>query len=55
MLAVGALPSGLKLNTNTGVVSGKPRVSGRFRFTVVVTDSLEAKAAMTYSLKVRRR
>jgi hypothetical protein len=55
VLAVGSLPSGLKLNTDTGVVSGKPRVSGRFRFTVVVTDSLEAKAAMTYTLKVRRR
>ena len=55
VLAVGSLPSGLKLKTDTGVVSGKPRVSGRFRFTVVVTDSLEAKAAMTYTLKVRRR
>jgi hypothetical protein len=55
LLAVGSLPSGLKLNTDTGVVSGKPRVAGRFRFTVVATDSLEAKAAMTYTLKVRRR
>jgi large repetitive protein len=55
MLATGSLPSGLALNAETGVVSGKPRASGRFRFTAVATDSLQARAAMTYSLKVRRR
>jgi Putative Ig domain len=55
VLAAGSLPSGLALDPDTGVVSGKPRASGRFRFTVAVTDSLEAKAAMTYSLKVKRR
>ena len=54
-LAVGSLPAGLKLNADTGVISGKPRASGAFRFTIVVTDALEAKAAMTYSLKIKRR
>jgi hypothetical protein len=54
-LAAGSLPSGLKLHADTGVIAGKPRASGMFRFTVVATDSLEAKAAMTYRLKVRRR
>jgi hypothetical protein len=54
-LAAGSLPSGLTLNADTGVISGKARHSGRFRFTVVVTDSLQAKAAMTYRLTVRRR
>jgi Putative Ig domain len=53
-LAVGSLPPGLKLS-DSGVVSGKARRPGRFRFTVVVTDALGAKAAMTYSLSVRRR
>jgi hypothetical protein len=53
--AVGSLPVGLNLNANTGVISGKPRASGTYRFTIVVTDSLEAKAAMTYSLRVQRR
>jgi hypothetical protein len=43
------------LDTDTAAISGKPGASGRFRFTVVVTDSLEATAAMTYSLKVKRR
>jgi hypothetical protein len=54
-LVLGALPSDLKLNAQTGVISGKPRVSGRFRFTIVVTDALEAKSAMTYGLIVRPR
>jgi putative Ig domain-containing protein len=54
-LAVGSLPAGLALKGDTGVISGKPRASGTFRFTIVGTDALEAKAAMTYSLKVRRR
>ena len=54
-LGAGSLPSGLKLNARTGVISGSARKSGRFRFTVVVTDSLEAKAAMTYTLRVTRR
>jgi hypothetical protein len=54
-LAAGSLPSGLKLNAVTGVISGKPRVAGRYRFTVAVTDSLGAKVAMTYGLTVRRR
>ena len=54
-LAAGKLPSGLKLNAVTGVISGKPRVAGRYRFTVAVADSLGAKVAMTYGLTVRRR
>jgi hypothetical protein len=53
-VAVGSLPSGLKLNDATGVISGKPRAAGRFRFTVTAADALGAKAAMTYSLVVRR-
>ena len=54
-VAAGSLPSGLTLNPTTRVISGKARQAGRFRFTVVVADSLQAKAAMTYSLTVRRR
>src|SRR5205823_11706343 len=35
----GALPSGLSLNTSTGIISGVPAVSGAFTFTVGATDS----------------
>lgn len=54
VLTAGSLPSGLALDPATGVISGKARRPGRFRFTVAVTDSLGAKAAMTYSLRVGR-
>jgi hypothetical protein len=50
-LAVGSLPAGLRLSSS-GVVWGKARRAGRFRFTVTVTDALGAKAAMTYTLRV---
>jgi putative Ig domain-containing protein len=53
-VAAGSLPSGLKLDPKTGVVSGIARRVGRFRFTVALTDSLGAKAAMTYTLRVKR-
>jgi hypothetical protein len=53
-LAAGALPSGLKLSER-GVISGKASRAGHFRFTVVVTDSLGAKSAMTYTLRIARR
>lgn len=53
-LPAGLLPRGLRLST-IGVVSGKPRQAGRFRFTVAVTDALGAKAAMTYTLRIAKR
>ena len=35
-ISSGSLPKGLTLNANTGVLSGKPKVSGNFKFTVKV-------------------
>ncbi|HSO76698.1 MAG TPA: putative Ig domain-containing protein, partial [Blastocatellia bacterium] len=37
-VATGALPTGLTLNTETGVISGKPSATGIFQFTVSLTD-----------------
>jgi hypothetical protein len=38
-IAQGALPSGLSLNSSTGVIAGVPAVSGSFAFIVQATDS----------------
>lgn len=38
-LASGALPSGIALNSSTGVLSGKAMVSGTYSFTLKVTDT----------------
>jgi len=54
-LASGSLPRGLTLDGASGVISGKPRVRGRFSFALGLTDSLGAKRAMRYTLTVTRR
>jgi large repetitive protein len=48
----GKVPPGLRFNTRTGVLSGKPTKAGTFRLTFEVTDRLGAKAKTTLVLKV---
>jgi len=43
-LATGPLPPGLTLNTQTGVISGRPTATGAFTFTVSVTDATPSTA-----------
>lgn len=42
-----SLPPGLRLNRSTGLISGTPRVSGTYAFTVEVTDSTTSAAQTT--------
>jgi hypothetical protein len=48
----GALPAGLTLNTATGEISGTPTTKGTSSFIVQVTDSLDAQAQVSSSIRV---
>lgn len=47
-ITVGALPTGLSLNADTGEISGTPSVDGSFSFTVTLTDALSATASKAF-------
>jgi Putative Ig domain len=49
----GRLPTGVRLNTKTGVLSGKPRNPGMYRVTIEARDGLQRTARQTYVLTVR--
>ena len=49
----GRLPTGMRLNTKTGVLSGKPHKSGTYRVTIEAQDGLRRTARHTYILTVR--
>jgi hypothetical protein len=51
-VAGGKLPSGLKLNAKTGVISGKPKKAGTSRFRITVRDSLGQRSSAPLSLTV---
>ena len=52
-LAGGKLPAGLKLNAKTGVVTGKPKTAGTFRFRVTATDALGQRSSERIALLVK--
>ena len=49
----GKLPTGLKLNKRTGVVSGTPKANGTFRFRVTAQDALGQRSSERITLRVR--
>ncbi|CAN5872050.1 hypothetical protein BH24ACI5_BH24ACI5_17970 [soil metagenome] len=51
-VSTGSLPSGLSLNTATGLISGKPDKAGTSTFTVTATDSKHS-ASRELSIRVR--
>jgi hypothetical protein len=49
----GRLPIGMRLNTKSGVLSGKPHKSGTYRVTIEAHDGLRRTVKQTYVLTVR--
>ncbi len=49
----GALPPGLTLDADTGIVTGTPTLKGVYEFTVQVTDSNGQTAIVACSIKIR--
>ena len=50
----GRLPTGLRLNSKTGVLSGKPRQPGTYRLTIEAQDGLRRTAKQAYTLTVKQ-
>jgi cyclophilin family peptidyl-prolyl cis-trans isomerase len=51
-ISSGSLPTGLSLNSSTGVISGTPTAANSYSFTVEATDSKGATATESYSVTI---
>jgi hypothetical protein len=51
-IAAGALPPGVELSPDAGLLSGTPAAAGSYRFTVRVEDSASASASVELALNV---
>ncbi len=52
ILTSGSLPNGLGLNSQTGMISGTPTLTGNYLFTVQVTDSESQPASISAGLAI---
>lgn len=50
----GKLPTGLHLDTRTGVISGRPARAGRYVVYVAAKDALGASRSLKISILIRR-
>ena len=48
----GSIPSGLKLNEETGELTGVPTRAGEYKFDIEVTDAVGNKAVRTFTLNI---
>ena len=48
----GTLPTGLSIDSTTGAVFGTPSAAGKFDFTVIATDAMNATASNGYTLTI---
>lgn len=48
----GALPTGLSLNTSTGVISGTPTVVGSYTFEITVTDVNDLEGSFSFTIEI---
>jgi hypothetical protein len=46
------LPIGLRLDANTGLISGTPRITGNYTFTVIVTDAYGCMGMREYTIRI---
>ena len=51
-LSNGALPTGLILNSTTGIISGTPTTAGTFTFTITATDANNCPGSRTYTIVI---
>jgi uncharacterized repeat protein (TIGR03803 family) len=51
-ISSGSFPAGLSLDSATGQIGGAPTIAGNSRFTIKVTDSLQATATKVFGLTV---
>ena len=51
-LTTGSLPSGMELNSSTGVISGIPNLTGNFSFTITLQDAAANQTAQSMAITV---